>query len=305
MHAAARGRINCGLMEPVRLGYVQYLNTLPLVTGLEAWGDVRLIPAVPSRLGDMLARGEADIALASLVDLATHAADVPLSLLPVGMIGCDGPTLTVRVYSRRPFEQADALHADGDSRTSVVLAQVVLAMRHGVRLRVSACDAGAELGRAAMGSPDAPDCLLVIGDKVIAAEQEHGGTLRATYPHQLDLGQAWRELTGLPFVYACWMCRAPDANSPAIVSAAALLDRQRRRNVMRLDWIVDRFAAERHWPAEVARHYVRDCLRYEVTPAARAGAERFLAEASRLGLIAPVTPLWVRVVDAPSSAATA
>lgn len=294
-------------MDPVRIGYVQYLNTLPLVAGLESWRDVALIPAVPSRLGDMLARGEADVALASLVDLATHAQAEPLALLPVGMIGCDGPTLTVRVYSRVPLERAERLHADAESRTSVILARVVLAMRYGRAPEAVACDAGGELSRASdpRTASEAPECLLVIGDKVVHAEEDAraselrgekgGGSLRATYPHQLDLGEAWRELTGLPFVYACWMCRARDAGRGDVLAVAELLDRQRRRNAQRLDWIVDRFAAERRWPAEVARRYVRECLRYEVTPRAREGAARFLAEGARLGLIRSVTPTWVNM----------
>lgn len=293
-------------MNAVRLGYVEYLNTLPLVAGLESWSEVRLMPAVPSRLGDMLAGGEADVALASLVDLAGHEATQPLALLPVGMIGCDGPTLTVRVYSRVPLSEARELHADTDSRTSVVLAQVVMALGHGRRgVVVKPCDAGAVLERVARGgggggggggeAQGVPECLLVIGDKVVKAEQSGGEAVGRVYRHRVDLGQAWQELTGLPFVYACWMCRRREAGQAWVRSVASLLDRQRRRNQSRLDWIVDRFAAERHWSGELARHYVRECLRYEVTDRARAGAERFLREAAVLGLVPAVAPVWVNL----------
>lgn len=290
-------------MNAVRLGYVEYLNTLPLVAGLESWSEVRLMPAVPSRLGDMLAAGEADVALASLVDLAGHEATEPLALLPVGMIGCDGPTLTVRVYSRVPLSEVTELHADTDSRTSVVLAQVVMALGHGRRgVAVRPCDAGAALERVARGAGGAgvPECLLVIGDKVVRAEQAGGEAVGRVYGHRVDLGQAWHGLTGLPFVYACWMCRRRDLGQAWVRSVALLLDRQRRRNQSRLDWIVDRFAAERHWSGDLARHYVRECLRYEVTDRARAGAERFLREAAGLGLVPAVAPVWAELPEAVS-----
>jgi hypothetical protein len=52
--------------------------------------------------------------------------DAGLVMLPVGMIGCDGATLTVRVFSRVPMEKVREVHADTDSHTSVVLCRVVL-----------------------------------------------------------------------------------------------------------------------------------------------------------------------------------
>ncbi|MBX9736227.1 MAG: hypothetical protein K2X32_04815, partial [Phycisphaerales bacterium] len=107
---------------------------------------------------------------------------------------------------------------------------------------------------------------------------------------ELDLGLAWKELTGLPFVYAMWMARAADveADSPrceALRSVAILLDRQRRRNAMRLDWIVDRSALDRGWPRDLARRYVTEYLRYEPTDASLEAVQRFFDEAATLGFL--------------------
>ena len=88
-------------MEPIRVGCVSYLNTVPLIEGLERCEGVELVRAVPSRLGAMLEAGEVDVALASLIDAARSR--IPLAALPVGMIGCDGPTMTVRLFSNVPF----------------------------------------------------------------------------------------------------------------------------------------------------------------------------------------------------------
>src|SRR5258708_4134367 len=109
-------------MHPVRIACVRYLNTVPLIEGLDKLAGCELIPTVPSRISAMVESGEADIGLVSLID----AAKGTLVLLPVGMIGCDGPTLTVRLFSGVPLDEIEALHADTDSHTSVVLCRLLL-----------------------------------------------------------------------------------------------------------------------------------------------------------------------------------
>ncbi|MEO0715495.1 MAG: MqnA/MqnD/SBP family protein, partial [Planctomycetota bacterium] len=98
---------------------VRYLNTAPLVYGLESVRGLTVEPAAPSHIAGMLIDGRADIGLASIVDAVRGP--VPMVVLPVGMIGCAGPTLTVRVHSDRPFDQIRALPAATDSHTSVAL----------------------------------------------------------------------------------------------------------------------------------------------------------------------------------------
>lgn len=263
--------------SPVRIAAVRYLNTAPLIEGVDKLPEVAIRTAAPSAIAGMLERDEADVGLVSLVDAVRSA--VPLALLPVGMIGCDGPTLTVRVFSRRPLGEMRTLHADPDSHTSVILSQVVLAAR-GVRPVIARLDPSASL----------PDAALLIGDKVVTAAPP-----AEAFPHQLDLGEAWHQLTGLPFVYAMWMCRGERAGEAEIQRTAMLLDRQRRHNATRLGWIVQRRAAEAGWPVDLALHYVRDLLRYEPGPRHRAAIEDFLSRAQGAGLLPGGTPLWASV----------
>jgi len=128
------------------------------------------------------------------------------------------------------------------------------------------------------GSGPWPESVVVIGDKVIDARVE-------TYPHSIDLGEAWKAHTGLPFVYAAWMCRVDRAGSEAVRLACAVLDRNRRHNAMRPDWIVRRHAADHGWPIAQAQEYVRDLLRFDVTDAHRAAVERFFDEGARIGAL--------------------
>jgi chorismate dehydratase len=258
-----------------------------MIEGLDKLEGLELVPIVPSGIAGMVTRGEADIGLVSLVD-AARAKDPGLTLLPVGMIGCDGPTLTVRLFSAVPLEQVGEIHADTDSHTSVILARVLLAKLHGIRPDVVDFDARERTPVKAdpSGSADRtldeawPETLLLIGDKVVTDSPP-----AVRYPHQLDLGEAWKRMTGLPFVYAVWACREGDAERAEIRTAARLLDRQLRHNRTRLDWIVAKHAPEHRWPRDLAAKYLGSYLRYEVGAGEREAAERFIAEARELGLL--------------------
>lgn len=278
-------------MQKVRIGVVRFLNTCPLIEGLGKCADLELVAAVPSQITPMLERGEIDIGLVSTIDAAL--ASTPLAQLPAGGIGCDGPTLTVRVFSRCKPGGIHTLAVDTDSHTSVVLAQVILARAHGVRPRVVDFDAREGAGAGEFSDDPWPESLLLIGDKVVTASPP-----AIRYPHQIDLGEAWKSLTGLPFVYAVWMCRAEDANREHILAAASTLHRQRLRNQSRLDWIITTRAREKGWPDDLARQYLGERLHFEIGVAQREAVQRFLTEAHELGLAPQVLPRWIEISDA-------
>lgn len=276
-------------MSQLRIGCVQYLNTLPLVQGLASWQDATLVPAVPAKLIDLLLGNQIDLGLVSLIDVA-RSPDL-LVLIPAGMIGCDGPTLTVRLFSAVPIDRISGVHADTDSHTSAALVRIILSRRYGLS------DVPLSPFRAAEHAPTAPwpETVLLIGDKVVtdAPPPER-------YPHQLDLGEAWHELTGLPFVYATWMCRAAawdagDERAMQLRTAAAVLDRARRHNTSRADWLIAAGAPGRGWPEDLARRYVGDYLRYDVGERERQAVARFLSEAADLGLAPRHEPRWGEV----------
>jgi chorismate dehydratase len=264
-----------------RIACVRYLNTAPLIEGLSKLDGMTLLPTVPSRIAAMVRSGEADLGLCSIVDAA---GDPPLTLAPAGMIGCDGPTLTVRLFSRVPLAEITELHADTDSHTSVVLCRLLLQCLYGAAPRVIDFAATRHVG-------PLPASVLLIGDKVVT-----GAPAQEQYPHQLDLGQAWRDLTGLPFVYATWMCLEDRPADPAIHTAAGLLDRQRRRNLARLDWLIARHAPAHAWPVELAGEYLGRLLRYDVGPREREAAQRFFDLASDVGLLPRATLRWLEPV---------
>ena len=285
-------------MDPIRVACVQYLNTAPLVEGLDKLDGLTLLPAVPAEIGPMVERGEADLGLASIIDAA--AKSVPMAIVPAGMIGCDGPTLTVRLFSSVPMEKVTQLCADADSHTSVALARVLLAETHGVRPEVVPFDAierFAPRGSSVRQDEDGwPETLLLIGDKVVTHSPP-----AVRYPHQLDLGEAWKALTGLPFVYASWICRAEVLESEdgrrRIGLAAAMLDRQRRHNATRLDWLVNKWAPKARWPVDLAQRYIGELLRYDLGERERAAVNKFFELCTTHGVIGEAAPRFADVAQ--------
>src|SRR5205823_5157531 len=150
-----------------------------LIDGLEDNDDPQVRFDVPSRLLHDLETGAVDIALCPVIDY--QMSEHPLAIVPSGGIGCQGPTLTVRLFSRVPLESIRAVHADTDSHTSVVLMRVLMAERYGVKIRVIDFDARELSARA---SDD--QAVLLIGDKVVTNEPAI-----ERYPFQMDLGEAW------------------------------------------------------------------------------------------------------------------
>ncbi len=262
--------------RPIRLGVVSFVNTLPLIDGLENLADIELRRTVPSLLIDQLLDDEVDVALCSSIDY--QRSDEPLTILPCGLLGCDGATMTVRLYSTQPPEKINRIYCDTDSHTSIVLLQILLKELYD--LQPELIDYNAREHVAHNRPIDWPEAMLLIGDKVVT---DSPPAIR--YPHQLDLGAVWVEQTGLPFVFALWLAKC-NTDVQLLTAANAVLDRQRRHNELdRLDRIVRRHAVPRNWPEDLAADYLKQKLAFEVTDRRLAGLELFFDKALEHGLI--------------------
>jgi chorismate dehydratase len=164
--------------------------------------------------------------------------------VPSGGIGCDGETLTVRIFSKCPMTQIKTLACDTDSHTSVALARVIFAERYG--MRPTFVDWTRE-------EEQPCDAKLLIGDKVVCEEPPG-------FEHQIDLGSAWRELTGLPFVFAVWTARqgVELGDLPERLAAA------KKRGLAHVKEIVEQHAVKRGWPAGLALQYLTVYLKFDV-----------------------------------------
>lgn len=198
-------------MRRPRVGHIQFLNCLPLYWGLMRSGaliDVELYKDTPDRLNNALVSGGLDVGPISLVEYLRHADD--LLLLPDLAVGSDGPVLSVNVVSTRPLPELDGatVALGSTSRTGVLLAELVLRDRYGVQPEFFTCPQ--DLTQMLLEA----DAAVLIGDTALRALFEAPKRGLAV----TDLGQAWREWTGLPMVFAVWAVRRDFASAhPGLV----------------------------------------------------------------------------------------
>lgn len=253
-----------------RLGVVSYLNAKPLIAGLDAESDIELILDVPSRLPNLLDRGLVDAALVPVVDFFEH--DSRWKIISDACIGCDGETLTVRVFSRGMPEAVGKLAVDTDSHTSVVLARLIWLERYGRELEVVPLSDGATLGDT--------DAFLMIGDKVVSRRDDPS---LDCFEVETDLGSMWKSLVSLPLVFAVWA--TPQTSE--VLGLERILNRARDRGVASAARIAADFGPSLGWPIPLAERYLTSHLVYALGEGQRLGMARFRELALNHGLLSP------------------
>jgi cyclic dehypoxanthinyl futalosine synthase len=248
---------------------VSFLNARPITYGLErGLGDDRFVLSfeLPSRCAELLERGDVDLGLIPSASYA--AASGELRIVPGIAIAGFGPVRTVLLVGEVPWSEMTAIALDGASRSSAMLLRL-LCKERGLtpRFREIPHD---EVLDAVSGTTGA----LVIGDAGFAAA--------ARFPHAVDLGAAWREATGLPFVYAVLAGR-PGAVGPddiAILQESLAQGLTARPTIARA-W------SEAHGgdPADSERYLARD-IRYQLGAEELSGLSAFFDRARGAGLLA-------------------
>lgn len=252
--------------RPHRLGVVSYLNAKPLIEGLDRDPRFALVLDVPARLPAMLDDGRVDVALVPTVDLVQPGRD--WRVISDACIGCDGETLTVRVFSRGPAGGIRRLFVDGDSHTSVALARILWREHFGKPLDTI------PLNERSDERDD--DGVLLIGDKVI----RHG---LIGYDVETDLGSLWKSMTTLPFVFAAWAVRSDADFDKAAV--AGRLEAARDAGVAAADMIAADLGPGLGWPVNLARRYLTQRLKFTLGPRQRVGMNKFLSFARDHALV--------------------
>lgn len=243
-------------MEKIRVGIVNYLNTRPMLYGLErppAAGLIELTGDYPANVARQLQEGKLDLGL------------IPVAVIPslpeyhiVGdyCIGTEGEIASVALFSEVPMDEITRVYLDYQSRTSVMLLRFLMKEYWGINPEI--IPAGGEDFRKEIRGTTAG---LVIGDR--ALEQRKISTFI------FDLGSEWKKITGLPFVFAAWVSTRP--------LPASFIDIFNKANALGLDHI-DEIAAEISYPLFDLRKYYNLHLSYKLDEAKRKGMKRFLDE---------------------------
>jgi chorismate dehydratase len=253
-------------MNPVRLGAVSYLNTKPLVLGLDARPDLFSVRFdVPARCAALLHEGRTDLGLSPAIEYLRG----DYRIVPGVAIGSDGPVASVAIFSQVPVDRIATLAMDISSRTSVALTRILCARHWHIapKLTPAEPDVRAMLARA--------DAALIIGDPALEIDTDALGLF------QIDLGQAWKDMTALPFVYAMWTGRDGACGPEHVVE----LNAARARGEAGLAQIAaDEACGDRALEQQVLR-YLSDNLRYGLGDVELAGLQRFHELAAQQGLV--------------------
>ena len=255
-------------MHSLKIGAVSYLNTKPLVAGLDrASSPCDVVFDLPSRLADRLKRGEMAVALIPLVEAVTNN----YVIVSDACIACRGPVWSVKLFSRVPGPAIKTLALDEGSRTSRILGQLLLFKRWGIRPdKVSL----------AIDQPwrsSQEDAVLVIGDRAMNVDDQG-------FEFSWDLGQEWLTQTGSPFVFAVW---AAHPDSLEIDYLDEILTESRNLGIRTLDEIVNRHAASYGLSLEACERYLKQHLHFTMGGQEVAGARQFLSEATQYGFLPP------------------
>jgi chorismate dehydratase len=176
---------------PLRISAVSYINAKPFVYGINHSGflnDYKLSLDIPSVCAEKLLKGKVDIGLAPVAIIPKLK---KYFIFPDFCIGADGPVSSVMLYSDVPLREIKSIYLDDQSRTSVMLVQILAKYFWKISPLWKEAKKGYEkkIKRATAG--------VIIGDRNFSIKKK--------FAHAYDLSEQWKFFTGLPFVFACWI----------------------------------------------------------------------------------------------------
>ncbi len=234
-------------MKSLRIGCVKYLNARPLIRGWPGQVDFDH----PSTLCKRLASGELNIALVSSFEFLRN----PIyRIVDDVSISSAGPVYSVIVAHQRQISDIDEIELDPAAETSTNLLRCLLA-----KLRLAP-----RFVRASTSSITDRRARLLIGDQAIQFRQKH-----ATEFHFWDLGEEWKNIVDLPFVYAFWLIR------PEVVEAKRIASRLRKLRDQNLASIDNLIAEEKDFDHDFCCRYYRENLRFRFGKREREGLRIF------------------------------
>jgi chorismate dehydratase len=247
-------------LKKIKVGIVNYLNTKPLLYGIQhstLQEELELIEDYPANIARLLVDGDIDLGL------------VPVSVIPRleeyhiitdYCIGCDGPVASVCLFSEVPIEQIKEVLLDYQSRTSVALAKILL--KDYWKIQPKLTDARPDFLSSVKGTTAA----VIIGDRALE-QRKHS-------PYIYDLGEAWQQHTGLPFVFAAWI-----SNKQLPQDLIERFNEANKKGLENIDTVV----AENPYPIYSLQQYYTKHINYFLDDEKRKGLEKFIR------MLTPVT----------------
>ncbi len=240
----------------IKISAVSYLNSKPFIHGLkqsEIMQNIDLQLDIPSVCAQKLLENKVDV---GLIPVAVIPSLKESFIISDYCIGANGKVASVCLYSQVPLNEIKTILLDYQSRTSVTLVKV-LAKEHW-KIHPDWKNADADFEDKIEGNTAA----VIIGDRTFGIEEK--------YPYRYDLAEEWQKLTGLPFVFACWV-----ANKPLPPEFIEEFNSALKNGMDAIDQVSNEMSASGTYSTDVA-HYLKNNISYSFDQPKKLGLELFL-----------------------------
>ncbi len=241
-------------LTKIKVGAVNYLNTRPLLYGIEhsaaMQAQIILIQDYPARIANLLLSNDIDLGLAPVAVIPKLT---ERHIITDYCIGANGPVASVCIYSAKPFEAIDTILLDYQSRTSVNLCKVLL--RHFWKKEIKLVNTTSEFSHRIAENTAG----LLIGDRALAFNSQP--------LYKYDLAEIWKAMTGLPFVFAVWV-----SNKQLPESFTSLFNKENKTGLDSIDTVI---AEQVDCPFDLNMYYKKN-ISYQLNAEKRKGLDLFL-----------------------------
>ncbi len=248
--------------QRIRLSVVNYLNARPFAEGFKLLHpkiEFELSEDIPSLCAEKLEQRQVDIGLIPVAKIK----DIPTSrIITSYCIAADGPVDSVVLVSHKPLEHITEITMDMESRTSVMLAKILAVEFWKIQPKWTSQGPQQDFARA-----DTIESAVMIGDKALLH--------RHLYPYCYDLAEAWKNFTGLPFVFAAWVCNTDIRQEFIDYMDIAFDAGMKQKEKIALQF-------QGHYPRTDVLNYLEEKIRYGLGNRERSGLELFLQKCETL-----------------------
>ena len=239
-----------------RIGAVSYLNTRPLLLGLEQSGlmnQIELVKAYPAKIAQDLIEDTIDM---GLVPVAVIPLLKEAHLVSNYCIGAVGDVASVCIFSKVPMEKIEKVYLDYQSRTSVQLARILLKQFWKKEVEFLKAEEGY------IQQIDGTTAGVIIGDRALAG--------RPHFDYIYDLASAWIAHTGHPFVFATWI-----ANKPIPADFMEAFDKANANGLTRIEEVIAGISSTEQ--VYDLHQYFTENISYNFDAAKKRGLDLFLS----------------------------
>jgi chorismate dehydratase len=251
-------------MDKIRISAVKYANTYPFIYGLiESGFEKKIILETdhPADCASKLISGSVDI---GLIPVASLPLLKEYHIISDFCIGSNGNVRTVMLLSNCPFEEIATVYLDYSSRSSVNLSKVLAKNYWRKEFRWLNTTKGFDFINIGLN-----EAVVLIGDQCFEYEN--------SFRYKTDLAGEWKELTGLPFVFACWT-----ANKLLDSKYIGEFNDALQLGVNNIDAVVEKFGESGNITGDILRKYLKENIDYNFNEEKKLGLKLFLELMSEL-----------------------